>query len=185
MDLTGFVLAGGKSSRMGRDKTLLDWHGCSLLEHMLELLSKVADPVRVVGRAPLPDRLPDLGPLSGIATGLEASFTDANLFVAVDLPLLTPDFLKFLKSRIENSSQPVLACKIESGFPLCLGMWRPMLPEITARLKAGQLSVRGLLEAGATEIVSQEEIARLGFDLGMFSNINTEDDYRSALRTRL
>jgi len=48
---------------------------------MVARLQTVADPVRLVGRPPLPDRLPGLGPLSGIATGLEASFTDANLFV--------------------------------------------------------------------------------------------------------
>src|SRR5216117_4172813 len=124
MSMTGFILAGGKSTRMGRDKALLDWHGRTLLDHMIGLVRTVADPVQVVGRAPLLDRLPGLGPLSGIATGLEASSTDANIFVAVDLPLLTHDLLKYLRSRIEHSSQPLLACKIGSAFPLCLGVWR-------------------------------------------------------------
>src|SRR5688572_22285303 len=130
MDVSGFVLAGGQSRRMGRDKALLPWHGHTLLDHMIRLVRKVADPVQVVGRAPLPDRLPGLGPLSGISTGLEASSTDANLFVAVDLPFLTEDFLNFLRTRLENSSHPLVACKIGSVFPLCLGIWRPMLPEI-------------------------------------------------------
>src|SRR5215470_3369376 len=102
MNLTGFVLAGGKSTRMGRDKALLDWHGQTLLNHMVELLRTAADPVLVVGRNPLPDRLPGLGPLSGIATALEFSSTDANLIIAVDLPHLTKDFLKYLRSRLEN-----------------------------------------------------------------------------------
>src|SRR5262245_2089682 len=141
MDLSGFVLAGGKSTRMGQDKALLSWHGRTLLDHMVGLLQKVADPVQVVGRAHLPDRLPGLGPLSGIATGLELTLTDANLFVAVDLPLLTEDFLNFLRIRILSSSHPLLACKIGSAFPLCLGVWRPMLPEIQRCLAARQLSV--------------------------------------------
>src|SRR5688572_11349828 len=121
MHLTGFVLAGGKSTRMGRDKALLDWHGRTLLEHMVQLLSVAADQVQVVGRDPLPDRLPDCGPLSGIATALEASDTDANLVVAVDLPLLTVDFLKHLKSRVESSNHPIVACKVGAYHPLCLG----------------------------------------------------------------
>src|SRR5262249_53875836 len=108
VDLSGFVLAGGKSTRMGQDKALLTWGSHTLLEHMVELLQTVASPVQVVGRDPLPDRLPGLGPLSGIATGLEVSFTDANIFVAVDLPFLTKDFLNFLRKRIQNSSQPLL-----------------------------------------------------------------------------
>src|SRR5262245_42677693 len=115
---------------MGRDKALLDWHGRTLLEHMTSLLSTVADPVLVVGRNQLPDRLPGLGPLSGIATGLERSMTDANLFVAVDLPHLTAGFFKYLQSRIRNSIFPVTTCKIGSHYPLCLGVRRQALPDI-------------------------------------------------------
>src|SRR5438552_1093774 len=136
MDITGFVLAGGRSTRMGRDKALLNWHGRTLLDHMVGLLRTVADPVHVVGRDPLPDRLPGLGPLSGIATGLEMSSTSANLFAAVDLPLLTQDLFIYLRSRVESSSHPLVACKIGSDFPLCLGVWRPMLPEINRLLNA-------------------------------------------------
>jgi len=180
-ELSGFVLAGGKSTRLGRDKALLDWHGQTLLHHMVELLRTVADPVQVVGRNPLPDRLPGLGPLSGIATGLETSSTDANLFVAVDLPLLTQDLLKYVCSRIEHSSHPLLACKIGSAFPLCLGISRPLLPEIKRRLNARKLSIRALIEAGYTEVILESELIELRFDVSMFRNINTEEDYRSAL----
>ena len=177
MAVSGFVLAGGKSTRMGRDKALLDWHGHTLLDHMLRLLGEAAHPVQVVGRAPLPDLLPGLGPLSGIATGLEASLTDANLFVAVDLPHLTAEFLKYLRARLENSSHPLLACKIGSDFPLCLGIWRPMLPEIKRRLTARQLSVRGLIEFGGAEVISEDDVRKNGFETAMFRNINTPGDY--------
>jgi molybdenum cofactor guanylyltransferase len=177
MPLTGFILAGGKSTRMGSDKALLDWHGRSLLIHMTDLLRSVAEQVMVVGRDPLPDRLPGRGPLSGIATALETTTTDANLMLAVDLPHLTQDFLKYLRLRIENSTHPLVACKIESSFPLCLGIWRPMLPEVLRRLSANELSIRGLIESGNTEFVSGTELVEGGFDLAMFRNINTPQDY--------
>jgi molybdopterin-guanine dinucleotide biosynthesis protein A len=176
MTVNGFVLAGGKSTRMGRDKAGLEWHGSTLLEHMIELLLGATDAAHVVGRDPLPDRLPGLGPLSGIATALEFSSTDANLIIAVDLPHLTKDFLKYLRYRLENSSHPLVACKIESSFPLCLGIWRPMLPEIQRRLAARQLSVRGMIEATGTEIISEGELQEMGFDRLMFKNINTPAD---------
>ena len=175
--MTGFVLAGGKSTRMGRDKALLDWNGRTLLDHMTNLLCDITEQVWVVGRNQLPDRLPGLGPLSGIATALEATSTDANLIIAVDLPHLTKDFLKYLRSRTENSSYPLVACKIESAFPLCLGICRPMLPEIQRRLQARQLSVRGLIEAGHTEIIPQSQLKEAGFAPPMFHNINTPEDY--------
>jgi molybdopterin-guanine dinucleotide biosynthesis protein A len=163
---------------MGTDKALLDWHGRTLLNHMTDLLRGVTDEVMVVGRDPLPDRLPGHGPLSGIATALETTSTDANLILAVDIPHLTQDFLKYLRVRIENSSHPLVACKIESAFPLCLGIWRPMLPEVLRRLAANDLSVRGLIESGRTELVSDTELVKEGFDLRMFKNINSPEDYR-------
>jgi len=179
IDVSAFILAGGQSRRMGRDKALLPWHGHTLLDHMIRLVRKVADPVQVVGRAPLPDRLPGLGPLSGISTGLEASSTDANLFVAVDLPFLTEDFLNFLRTRLENSRHPLLACKIGSVFPLCLGIWRPMLPEIQRHLEARLLSVHGLIEGVPSEIISELELRREGFDPAIFRNINTPEDWEN------
>ena len=176
MTVTGFVLAGGKSTRMGQDKAGLDWHGRPLLDHMTELLRSAADSVHVVGRDPLPDKLPGLGPLSGVATALEFSSTDANLIIAVDIPHLTKDFLKYLRNRLENSSHPLVACKIESAFPLCLGIWRPMLPEIQRRLAGRQLSVRGVIESTSTEVISEAELWEAGFDGSIFRNVNTPQD---------
>lgn len=181
MDLSAFVLAGGQSVRMGQDKAELPWHGRTLLEHMVELLRTIANPVLVVGRTQLPDRLPGLGPLSGIATGLEASLTDANLFVAVDLPLLTNDFLIYLRHRLESTGCPILACKIGSGFPLCLGVRRSLLPDIQRRLNDGELSIRRFIEAGNAEIISELDFRNAGFDAAIFTNINTPDDYRNSL----
>jgi len=179
--LTGFILAGGKSARMGRDKALLDWHGRTLLDHMIHLISALADKVHVVGRDPLPDTLPGLGPLSGIATALATSATDANLVVAVDLPLLTLEFLKYLTSEAERSSGPLTACKIGSHFPLCVVIQRRLLPEVQRRLAARDLSVHALIESVSSRLLSEEELLNAGFDASLFRNINTEQDYRNYL----
>jgi molybdenum cofactor guanylyltransferase len=179
--LTGFILAGGKSARMGRDKALLDWHGRRLLDHMTDLISTVADEVCVVGRGRLPDRLQGLGPLSGIATALEASATDANLVVAVDLPALTTEFLEFLKSEAERSNDLLTACKIGSDFPLCLVIQRRLLAEILRRLASRDLSVHAVIENTPSRLISETELLSAGFDASLFRNINTEQDYRDYL----
>src|SRR5215467_1472498 len=108
--MSGFILAGGRSRRMGRDKALLDWHGTPLLNHMTTLLGYATDNVKVVGRDHFPDRVPGLGPLSGIETALTLTSTDNNLIVAVDLPLLTKDFVIFLRRAAERSKRPLMAC---------------------------------------------------------------------------
>jgi molybdenum cofactor guanylyltransferase len=179
--LTGFILAGGKSARMGRDKALLDWHGRTMLDHMTDLISIVADEVHVIGRGRLPDRLQGLGPLSGIATALETSATDANLVVAVDLPKLTVKFLKYLKSKADRSNELLTACKIGSDFPLCLVIQRRLLVEIQRRLASHDLSVHALIENTPSRLISEVELVSAGFDASLFRNINTEQDYRAYL----
>ena len=169
MNVNGFVLAGGKSTRMGRDKAALPWHGRTLLDHMIGLLSAAADLVRVVGRGELPDRVPNRGPLGGMATALEVSETDANLVVGVDLPLLTPEFLQYLRLRTEESTRPIVACKLESNFPLCLGLRKSLLPAIEQRLASGKLSIHTLIETSGAELFSWPDAA-------IFKNINTPAD---------
>ena len=173
----GFVLAGGQSRRMGRDKASMPWGRLSLLDHMLSLLSTVADPVRVVGRAEFPDRILNKGPLGGILTALEASDREANLFLAVDLPLLTPGFLRFFHSRFLASSKALLACRVGGSFPLCLGIRRSLAETAAQRVAANRLAVGAFIEDVAAEIVEETELGSLGFDARMFVNMNTPQDW--------
>jgi molybdenum cofactor guanylyltransferase len=168
--ISAFVLAGGQGSRMGRDKALLEWRGRTLLDHMIERLSAFYNPVLVVGRGELPDRIPGLGPLGGLSTALQSTQTQRNLIVAVDLPSLTPEFLKVFRNRIEASSQQVVACKIESGYPLCLGVDRAALPLLLHRIDSGQFSIHGFIEAADSEIITD-------FDATLFTNVNTPEDW--------
>lgn len=147
----------------------------------MDLILSVTDTAHVVGRDLLPDRLPCRGPLSGIATALEMSETDTNLVIAVDLPFLTTELLGYLKSRAELSSDGLVACKIGSDFPLCLAIRRTLLPQILGRLADDELSIQGLIENTSATVMFQTELARAGFDSALFRNINTEQDYRSAL----
>jgi molybdenum cofactor guanylyltransferase len=175
--VSGFILAGGSSTRMGRDKALLDWHGAPLLSHMVDLLQQATNHVQVVGRDHLPDRLPGRGPLSGIATALTITSTDTNLIVAVDLPFLTKEFLIFLRQAAERSKDRVLACKIGSHFPLCIGIKRTLLPDLERRLSKGALSIYGLIEGSDTKIISESELRSAGFESSIFQNLNTPQDY--------
>ncbi len=177
MKINGFVLAGGKSTRMDHDKAMLDWHGLTLLAHMSNLLAGAADDVQVVGRGVMPDRSPGCGPLGGIVTLLELSETETNLVVAVDLPFLTLPFLKYFRGRLETSLRPALACSIESQFPLCLGVRRASLPVANARFKAGKLSVHGFVTECGAEVIDETELEDAGFGPSIFRNINTEEQY--------
>src|SRR5579864_2081154 len=110
-DVTAFILAGGKSTRMGADKAFVMLDGQTLLARALELAHSVTTDVRVVGDparfssfAPVvEDVFPDCGPLSGIHAALRASATDLNVILAVDTPFVSPALLRYLITRSKNS----------------------------------------------------------------------------------
>jgi molybdopterin-guanine dinucleotide biosynthesis protein A len=180
--INGFVLAGGQSRRMGRDKADLNWRNETLLEHTVRILSLVAGQVRVVGRGENPDRIPGLGPLGGILTALEIANTDWNLILGVDLPLMTPDFLELLRERSLMSRHSLVACRVHELYPLCLTIHRKLLPTIRQRVADGKLAIHDLIDGVNAEILTADEIQRLGFDCALFSNINTPDDWNRFTR---
>lgn len=99
MTLTGLVLAGGRSMRMGRDKALLPWGAATLLDHMLAILRDAGATRCLVSGArdgydAIADRYPDLGPVGGIASAAAALGPGRLLVVPVDMPLLDASMLK-------------------------------------------------------------------------------------------
>ena len=164
---------------MGRDKALLEFRGVPLQTHMIRLLPTVASPVRIVGKEDLPDRFPGCGPMGGIQTALAATESDANIIVAVDLPLLEAAFLKWFRDRIIASARPVVACRIGKAFPLCLGIHRSIAPEVSGRISAGNLAIHNSIQESNSDILAEGEIHAAGFPLSIFHNVNTPQDWNS------
>jgi molybdopterin-guanine dinucleotide biosynthesis protein A len=177
--LAGYILAGGKSRRMGRNKAGLPWGPDTLLDHMRRLVATVADEVHVVGTADFPDHLPGLGPVGGIATAIRSSSAPLNIVVAVDLPLLTAEFLGMFRDRSVASKHSLIVCQVASKFPLCLGLRQDAQPAIVQCLRE-QRSVRQLLELVPSEVITHEELALAGFEPAIFSNINTPEEWEAA-----
>ncbi len=103
--VSGFVLAGGRSRRMGCDKALLEVNGQPLLLRAVTLLKAHVGSVTVLGPQGryeslgvpvLPDRWPRQGPLGALLTGLEISANGWSVFLACDLPLLNGQFIELL-----------------------------------------------------------------------------------------
>jgi len=133
MDSTaGFVLTGGRSSRMGRDKALLPIDGSVLVERIAEMVQAAAGSVTLIG-AParyahlglpvLPDLAADGGPggaIFGLHTALHTTRADWNLVVACDMPGLTVTFLSDLLAAAKQLGCACLAPQTDSGLhPLC------------------------------------------------------------------
>lgn len=123
----GFVLAGGQSRRMGRDKALVEFAGRPLVEHALDILEQAGLSGAIAGvqastRASLEafapvleDASPGLGPLSGICAALAATSARHAIFISVDQPLLPPSLLIFLLRHARITGSAVTVASV-SGF---------------------------------------------------------------------
>lgn len=171
--IAGVVLAGGRSSRMGADKALLDYNGVSLVDHMAGLLNRTGlDDVYVSGRMGetcarsgcrcLQDSAPFAGPAAAIRDVLGRLVDyEGVLFVPVDMPFLTPDILQSLL-RYEEGAQ-----YIEYPLPLYLP---------TGKDTGAGKSVRQLAESVKVKILPFPEDKQ-----ECFANFNTPEQWQEAI----
>ncbi len=187
-----FLLAGGQSSRMGRDKAQLAFRGRSLLEHALLKLLEAGFAPQIAGlRAGthpyLPDNFPDAGPLGGIEAALSSLGEEPPqpvLFFPVDLPLLPPVFVRTLFTRAGVSG--ALATIAFAGGrpqPLCAVYHSSLAPGLRAALASGDRKVMRVMHALAGSALDCPRVEALAPLHGWqahrwFTNLNTPEDYQ-------
>jgi molybdenum cofactor guanylyltransferase len=182
--VTGVVLAGGKSRRMGRDKLPLMVGGKPLLDRVCFALASQCDEILVAGGyAPAGARqVPDLrpgrqGPLAGIETGLLAARHRAVFVAAGDMPFLTGDLVGYLLGLLSGDVQAVVPDLGGRVHPLCAAYGREVRSAVSAALDRGTRSVRELLEAlPGVRYVRQEELWRFGNPDLLLTNVNSPED---------
>ena len=186
----GFVLAGGESSRMGRNKALLELDGVPMIVRAVRLVESVADPVTVVGspgaysklglRA-LRDDWPGAGPVGGIATALHASEAERSLIVACDLPYLTKRWIEFLAERArECEADAVLPMNEAGAEPLCAVYKKRAEAAIWLALNRGTRKVTDGLANLKVDYIEPREWKAFDSDGLLFKNMNSAADYEEA-----
>jgi len=186
---TGFVLAGGKSSRMGANKAFVDFQGQTLLARALSTLSAVCECVTIVGDADtfssfgpvVADLFPGCGPLGGIHAALANSSAELNLMLAVDMPFVTTRLLNFLLRMAEAADSLVTVPQTSRGFqPLCAIYRRKFVEVAEQALKGGNYKIDATFATVSVRIVEESELSAAGFFEKDFFNINTPEDCRAA-----
>jgi molybdopterin-guanine dinucleotide biosynthesis protein A len=187
--VTGFVLAGGQSSRMGQDKAFMQLGGRTLLAHALELAKAATGSVQIIGSSEkfaafgqlAEDIFPGHGPLAGIHRALTSTQTELNLILAVDMPFLQPGVLNYLVAQARNSAATVVVPAAGRGLqPLCAVYRRDFAQVAERSLVAGKNKIDCLFAEVQTRVIKQDELERNGFSEEMFRNLNTELDWQEA-----
>lgn len=185
--IEGFVLVGGKSLRMGRDKARLELGGTPLVVRAVSLLAAFVGKVTLLGPPEgygdlgcpvLPDPSPDLGPLGALSTGLLHSKSAWNIFLACDLPLLTDRLVQLLVSCARASSSDAVVPLTTDGWqPLCAAYHSRCIAKLQAALRAGRLSVRNALDDLDVEALTLSKLAKAGIRPEEFANVNTPEEW--------
>ena len=198
----GIVLAGGRSTRMGRPKAALEWHGSTLLERVCGIVAQAVDGPLVVVRSP-GQELPELpaavqlvddahegrGPLQGLAAGLAALGGRAGraYVSSTDVPLLHPAFVHALLAAADDDADLVVPVVDGRPHPLAAVYRVALLTEVDELIAAGELRLTALLdhcrvrEVGEAELLADGALAAADPELLSLLNVNEPADYERAL----
>lgn len=193
--VTGIILAGGSSRRMGTEKALLPLPGnkqLTFVEHLAALLAEQCCQVllvardeaqatryaRVAGVRILLDKVPDRGPLMGLYSGLSAMDTAISshaLVMAVDMPLVQAELVAFLLAQPRSDA---LIVPVVKGVPqvLCAIYPHSVLRLIEQRLQEGRRDPRSLLEVAPVSYIEEAQLREVDPQLRSFINVNTPED---------
>lgn len=187
--VNAIVLCGGKSSRMGRDKAFLKAGGRTLVERQVEALSGRFRKIILATNSPgkysaegrvetVPDGVPGLGPIGGLAAALEKSDSLYNFAVACDMPFVNPDLAAYMAGSVKKGYQAVVPFYRNEYQPLCAVYSRDCLGDIRDAVASGRLKLVRLFSRLRVRKVPLRELAEFGDPDVYFRNINTPRDLR-------
>lgn len=188
MDVSCIILAGGKSSRLGRNKVVEKLGSLSLLERVVNSLMSFKSEIIVVaardsylpqladypGLRVVEDIYPGKGSLGGLYTGITLSQTNTNIVVACDMPFLNVELLRYMLGLADDYD--VVIPKTNGGIlePLHAVYSRNCLKPIDYLMKQNRLSILELYPMVKVRYVENSQIDRFDLDHLSFFNINTE-----------
>jgi len=181
--ITGIILAGGKSQRMGTDKGMLPLNGKPFISHIYEAMRPIfGDNIMVVssntdydafGYKRIEDLISDKGPVGGLYTALKQSKTKFNLVLSVDVPLVSTELLQWLVNNHDDSYLITQVQVNDKESPLVAVYDRALRTLLGEHLAGNQLKLR--------DIIAEVNVQTLTVPAkwsAQLQNINTEEDYK-------
>jgi molybdenum cofactor guanylyltransferase len=184
-DVTGVILAGGKSSRYGTNKALAKINGIPLIEKVIRVMGSLFQDLVLITNTPdeyayleLPmyeDLIKGLGPIGGIYTALNSIKNDAGFFVACDMPFLNPDLIRHLVGIRGDFDVvvPEISGKMETLHALYAGR---CIPAVRRLIDLHEYQTIRCFSEVSVRYVKEEEIRRFDPKLESFFNVNRPEE---------
>jgi molybdopterin-guanine dinucleotide biosynthesis protein A len=185
--LTGVILAGGKSKRMGRDKLFLEAGRVPLFERVHRILNQIFDDLIIVANDTewfhsydtpvMPDLIPGKGAVGGLYTALKCASSDSVFCFAADMPFLNSRLIRYMIKK--NTMGDVIIPRTSEGLqPLHAIYSKPCLEPIENLISRGNLKIVDFFTEVNVIYVTEREIRDYDPTLKSFMNVNTEEDLR-------
>ncbi len=190
--MTGVILAGGESTRMGKNKAFIEINGKRIIDRTVSLFREIFDDVLLVTNTPLDyielkvrivtDLVPGKGSLGGIYTGLFFSSSPKAFFVGCDMPFLDRRVIQYFLSLAQTADIVVQRTK-DYWQPLHAIYPRTLLKPIERLLQQGELTIIKAYQGMRVREVTGEELKPFDPDLHTLSNFNTPEELKKLLET--
>jgi len=184
--VTGVILAGGQSSRMGSNKALLPYRGGRFIESIYHTLSGLFAEVLLVTNSPeqyaflncrtVADRYAGMGALAGLHAGLHGSRSSHIFAVACDMPYLNETLIRALLAR-RHLAEVVIPESANGLEPLHAVYGKGCLPAMEQSLGTGKRRIVSFFPRIRVQTFTSDLVANIVGDFSSFSNINTPADY--------
>ena len=185
-EITGIILAGGKSSRMGRDKGLCQFRGKALVAYAIETLQPLCERIFIsanndmedysaFGLEVFPDEVKGIGPMGGILTCLKQSTTQHNLVLSCDTPFVTASLFELLLNNIEKRQVVVPATQTFLLEPLAAYYATNVITELERFVSSGDYKMMNFFKKVNFGSLAVDELLP-SFSEQLFHNLNTPED---------
>ena len=182
-NITGIILAGGKSSRMGTDKGFLLLNNKPFLQYSIEALKPLVEEILIVsdnksydvfGFKRINDITKNAGPVAGICSGLEASTTEYNLILSCDIPLISSDLLQKIINNIDDTSEVIQVESNGKSMPL-IAMYKK---KVTSTFKTLLLGNERRLRVAIKNCKSKNIVLEKKYEFSTM-NVNTQTELKN------
>jgi molybdopterin-guanine dinucleotide biosynthesis protein A len=188
MGISGIILSGGKSTRMGQDKGLIKLNGKPMIQHVIDHIDPICDQILIsandktyedFGYPVCEDEINEIGPAGGIISCLKHSKNEQNIIISCDLPFASTQFIRTLLD-MSGDYQITLPMSGPHYQPLCAVYSKEVYPVFMECVNKGIYSLKSIIKAFRIQVIRQEDIK--GFDLSFqLRNINSPDDFTSLI----
>ena len=184
LNITGIVLAGGMSSRMGQDKSLMEFNGMPLIQHAVDTLKTICHQVVIssnrhayefTGCEVWPDELEIQAPVTGIYTCIRRSATGRNIILSCDMPLVDSRLFEYLIKQ-DAGFDAIIPVHERGIEPLCGVYNKTAVPVLAANIAENQFSLQQFIREANSSLVEIGPALDFYRD-NLFANVNTPGDF--------